>query len=265
MAAGPMSTLGTMMVDFGRLPTSRKVLSFAVAGLLLAGLYYRFLYAPLAAEEAEARGAYEASLKTHAANRDSLRKYAELQPEMAKLREELAQDQAALPTEAEVPAFFETLERKVKESGVEITKWTKRAEESVESFVKVPVEVEITGTFLQIKRFFASLVQRNVRPGEGEEPERIVSIESLVLSQPQVRNREIILSAKFVAVTFRQDAPAGPPAKPGAPPSTVGAPPPLRPRGTGGAGAGSAAAGAPPAAGAPAAGSAGEDRLRKGL
>lgn len=281
MAAGPMSTLGTMMVDFGRLPPSRKVLSFAVAGLLLAGLYYRFLYAPLAEEEAEAKGAYEASMKAYTTGADSLRKYSELKPEMAKLREELAQDQAALPTEAEVPAFFETLERKVKESGVEISKWTKRAEEPVESFIKVPVEVEITGTFLQIKRFFASLVQRNITPGEGEEHDRIVSIESLVLSQPQVRNREIILSAKFVAVTFRQEEPPPPPAKPGAPPSTAGAPPPLRPRAAGGAAgvspapeavsAGSAAAGSAGAgsAGAGSAGgaggAAGADRLRKGL
>lgn len=255
---------GTAMADFGRLPASRKVLSFAVAGLLLGGLYYRFLYEPLAAEAAEARGAYEASLRTHTVNAESLRKYTELRPEMAKLREELAQNQAALPTEAEVPAFFETLERKVKESGVEITKWTKRAEEPIESFVKVPVEVEITGTFLQIKRFFASLVQRNLNPGGGEERERIVSIESLVLSQPQVRSREIILSAKLVAVTFRQE-PAAAPARPGAPPSTVGAPPPLKPRSAAdvAAPAGSAAGSAGSAAGS--AGAAGADRLRKGM
>lgn len=255
------------MADFGRLPTNRKVLAFAVTGLLLGGLYYRFLYAPLAEELDEARESYEARLQAHTVGRDQLDKYAELRLEMAKLREQLAQDQAALPTEAEVPAFFETLERKVKESGVEITKWTKRAEEPVESFVKVPVEVEITGTFLQIKRFFASLVQRNINPGGGEERERIVSIESLVLSQPQVRSQEIILSAKFVAVTFRQEAAAGP-SKPGAPPAVAGPPPPppLKPRGAEagtGSGTGAGAAGsAEPDAGA--AGS-GADRLRKGM
>ena len=35
----------------------------------------------------------------------------------------IEKNQTALPTEAEVPAFFETLQRKVAESGVEIRKW----------------------------------------------------------------------------------------------------------------------------------------------
>ena len=246
------------MTDFGRLPTNRKVLAFAVTGLLLGGLYYRFLYAPLSEELDEARESYEARLQAYTVGSDQLKKYGELQPEMAKLREQLAQDQAALPTEAEVPAFFETLERKVKESGVEITKWTKRAEEPIESFVKVPVEIEITGTFMQIKRFFASLVQKNIGgsaaasgaagapAGDERERERIVSIESLVISQPQVRSREIYLTAKFVAVTFRQDERAAG-GKPGAP-AAPAVPPPLRPQG-----------------GAPAPGAAAGDPLKRGL
>ena len=217
-----------IMADFGRLPASRKVLLFAVIGVLLAGLYYRFVYSSLSEEVAEARGAFEATQRTHATNVANLKKYEELRPAMDKLRAQLARNQAALPTEAEVPAFFETLERKVKESGVEISKWTKRAEEPIESFVKVPVEIEITGTFMQIKRFFASLVQKHITANDAEERERIVSIDSLVISQPQVQNREIILTAKFVAVTFRQDARAAGKsggAGPGGPPL----PPPLRP------------------------------------
>ena len=217
------------LIDFGRQPTGRKVTTFVIAGLLLGLLYYRFVYQPLAEAAEEARASYESTQRAHATGGANLKKYAELRPEMAKLREQLARNQAALPTEAEVPAFFETLERKVKESGVEITKWTKRVEEPIESFVKVPVEIEITGTFMQIKRFFASLVQKNTA-GEGDnrerERERIVSIESLVISQPQVRDREIFLTAKFVAVTFRQDdkAASGKPGAPAAPP----APPPLQ-------------------------------------
>ena len=275
-----------VMADFGRLPTSRKVLVFLVAGLLLGGLYYRFLYTRLAEEADEAREAYRSTAATHEANAASLRKYDELRPEMDNLRVQLARNQAALPTEAEVPAFFETLERKVKESGVEITKWTKRAEEPIETFVKVPVEIELTGTFMQIKRFFASLVQRNVgagdgaagrQGGDGEERERIVSIESLVISQPQVRNREIVLTAKLVAVTFRQDEKAAP-ARPGAPaaaPSGPPPPPPLRPRAgeppapAPGAAPGKAAPGAAPSSGPGAASTppagAGSARLQRGL
>jgi type IV pilus assembly protein PilO len=222
----------TVMAEFGQLPTSRKVLFFMVMGLLLAGLYYRFVYTPLAEETAEARAVHVSTRRAHAAGVANLGKYEQLRPAMDELRVELARHQAALPTEAEVPAFFETLERKVKESGVEITKWTKRTEEPIESFVKVPVEIEITGTFMQIKRFFASLVQKHVTAGDGAERERIVSIESLLISQPQVQSREIVLAARFVAVTFRQDMRAPVPGKPGATAPSPAVPPPLRPRGT---------------------------------
>lgn len=241
----------SVVTDFGRMPTSRKVLVFAVTGLLLGGLYYRFVYSELSEEVAEARESYEGTAGRHATAVSDLDRFGKLRPEMEDLLGQLARNQAALPTEAEVPAFFETLQRKVKESGVEIAKWQKRNEEPIDSFVKVPVEVEITGTFIQIKRFFASLVQKNLVASEGDERERIVSIESLVISQPQVRNREIILNAKFMAVTFRQDEKA--PGKAGAARGAKAAPSPLRPRGAepsaGAAPAGSAAPAAAPAGG----------------
>jgi hypothetical protein len=160
---------------------------------------------------------------------------------MTLLRELIEKNQTALPSAPELPAFFETVQHKVAESGVEIRKWTNRPEEPVESFIKVPVDIEITGTFMQIKRFFASLIQRDVRPGPGEDrasaaPERIVSIENLALVNPEVKNRELALTARFTAVTFRQEdkGAQGPPAagQPGAarpvsPPVPVAPPPPL--------------------------------------
>lgn len=256
MAASPI------MDELGQLPTSRKVLLFVVAGLLLGALYHRFIYTSLAERTAEAQAVYEGSRRTHATGVRSLERYEALRPEMDALRSQLERDQAALPTEAEVPAFFETLEHKVKESGVEITKWTKRTEEPIESFVKVPVEIEITGTFMQIKRFFASLVEKHGHQErerlerEGPERERIVSIESLVISQPQVRNREIVLSAKLVAVTFRQEAKGAAPDKPGAAPAPS-VPPPLRP---------SPAAPTPSPTPSPSSGAgSGSGRLQKGM
>jgi hypothetical protein len=147
---------------------------------------------------------------------------------------------------------------------------------------------------MQIKRFFASLVQRDVRPGPGDDrttaPDRIVSVENLALTNPELKNREILLTARFTAVTFRQDRPAGsqpagsPPAgvRP-APPVTAPAPLPssATPAGAAGAkarvdsalekgdakdrkaaGEADAATGAPPAGARPAAGSA---RLKGGL
>jgi Tfp pilus assembly protein PilO len=228
------------MADFARMPPQRKVLVFAVIGLVLGLGYWKFVYKSLDEDLEAAQAEHDSKVATARRLADDIPKYQELRTHMATLRELIEKNEAALPSEAELPAFIETLQHKVTESGVETRKWTYRQPEPVETFVKVPFEVEVTGTFMQMKRFFASLVQKDVRLSRNpddrasEERDRIVSIENLALSNPTVQNREIVLTAKFTAVTFRQeDRPLAPdkggaPAPAGARPA---APPPPRPAG----------------------------------
>lgn len=217
------------MADFARMPTARKVLIFVVIGLVLGLLYWRFVFKGLQEKVERTQGEHASLVSLNKKLEADIPKYAVLRQEMADLQKTIEENQKALPTEAELPHFFETLERKMTESGVEITKWKKGNEEAVEQFIKVPVDIELIGSFMQLKRFFASLVQPAATPttddGGVEERERIVSIENLTLSQPVVRNREIVLTAKFTAVTFRQADAAAKAVQPPAP-TKAGAPPP---------------------------------------
>ena len=229
-----------VMADFARMPTQRKVMVFVIIGALLGLLYFRFVLSSLKTDVAEAEAAYAANVQSNRTLGEDLKKFAELRPRMEILNATINENKKALPTEAEVPAFFDTLVVKAKESGVEV-KVTPKPSEPIESFVKIPAELELTGTFMQIKRFFASLVDKRAvetgapaPSGRPEERERIVSIENLVLSQPVVRAGQLILNAKFTAVTFRQqDAPAPKPGTPGAQPARAPTLPatPARPSG----------------------------------
>ena len=222
------------VADFGRMPTNRKILIFVVIGLVLGLLYWRFVFKGLQEKVARAQAEHANLVNLNKQLEADIPKYAVLRQQMAELQKTIEENQKALPTEAELPHFFETLERKMTESGVEITKWKKGTEEPVEQFVKVPVDIEIVGTFLQLKRFFASLVEVKVPvadEGGVEERERIVSVENLVLAQPVVRNREVVLTAKFTAVTFRQDDKATKAVTPPAP-TKAGAAAPLPPAST---------------------------------
>lgn len=225
-----------MMADFARLPPQRKVMVFVVIGLVLGGGYWRFVYRSLNEDLEAAQAEHDGKVQTNRRLADDIPKYQELRTQMTTLRELIEKNEAALPSEAELPAFIETLQHKVTESGVATRRWTYKNPELVETFVKVPFEVEVTGTFMQIKRFFASLVQKDVRlsanPEEraGEVHDRIVSIENLALTTPTALGGEIVLTARFTAITFRQeDRPAA--GKPGgapAPASGRPAPPPPR-------------------------------------
>jgi Tfp pilus assembly protein PilO len=248
-----MATSG-VMADFARMPIERKALMFVAIGLVLGLAYWKIVYKALDDDLEAAQAEHDNKVQTNKRLADDIPKYAELRTHLTKLRELIEKNQTALPSQAELPAFFETLQQKIAEAGAEMHKLNNRPEEAVESFMKVPVEIEITGTFIQIKRFFASLIQQDIRPSRAaddrasEEHERIVSVENLALGNPTVKNREIILNAKFTAVTFRQeDKPAAPsngpngqpapggaaapkgtrPRAPAPPPSPSPAPPPL--------------------------------------
>ena len=198
-ATGPLA-------DFARLPAQRKVLVFAVVGLLLGGLYYQFIFKGLNKDVDAAETEHNGKVQQSARMTAQIPEYEKLKTKFTELQRIVGENQKALPTTAELPSFFETLNRKVKDSGVEITNWTQAGEEPVDQFVKVPVRMEITGTFLQIKRFFASLVQKQDDTStDKRDRERIVSIESLTLGDAKLKNRELILTAKFTAATYRQD------------------------------------------------------------
>ncbi len=236
------------MADFARLPTKQKIQVFAVLGILLGLLYWQFVFkglkADLATEEAQNATKQALNKKLEA----DIPAFAALSARMSVLNRLIEENQKALPTEAELPAFFENLNRKVLESGVEVVRSKQLKEEAIERFVRVPVEYEIVGTYTQIKKFFASLVAKRRHKGDApstpggeqqvEERERIVSIENLSLTNPVVRNREIQMTAKFTASTYRMEegsqvvvppAKAGAPAKPAAPGAGSGAAKPSAP------------------------------------
>lgn len=218
-----------VMADFAKLPPRQKAMLFVVLAIALGLLYNQFVLKKLKANLAEAEGEHEQKLADNARLERELPEFEKLKARMVNLQRMIDENQKALPTEAELPAFFDMLNRKVLESGIEVVRSSQGKEVPIESFVKVPIEYEITGSYTQIKKFFASLLPKKKKPGEApadgqqevDEKERIVSIENLALSSPVVRNREIRLTAKFVASTYRQEEKAGAPPGPRPP-----APPP---------------------------------------
>jgi Tfp pilus assembly protein PilO len=220
-----------VLADFARLPPRRKVMTFVVIGGMLGLLYWQFGYKSLGRDLDEARSQHRTRLDQNAAAERDIPKFEALKTRMSKLKHLLDEQEKALPTQAELPAFYGMLDRKVKESGVVVKTSQREKEEKIETFVRVPVTFDITGTFLQIKKFFASLVSKESAPADQkadidnpQEHERIVSIENLVLNDPQVVNHELVMHAHFTALTYREEAP--PPAPDSkAPPSSGGAKP----------------------------------------
>ena len=217
-----MATSGAL-ADFGRLPTNRKVLIFVAIAGFLGFFYYRFVYKDLAKSAKSAQVAFnQASQKNQDMERD-IKDFQDLRRKKTELDERFIAMRKALPTEADVPAFFEMIERKLTDAGIDDMKFLTKPEQNFDQFVKVPLEVEMRGSFMQIKRFFASLVDKK-KSADSKDIERIVSIEDLSLTQPEIRNRELVLTAKFIAFTYRQATVAPVQTAPGQLPADAPAP-----------------------------------------
>jgi len=237
------ATQGGALAEFGKRPLGYKVGVFAGVAALLGLLYFQFMYRPMQKKLKAAQTHNEELQQESSDLEDQIGKINEMLKKRADLDKKLEEDRKALPTEAELPSFFDTLNRKVGDAGVEVKRWEYKKEIPVEDFYRVPVEIELTGTYEQLKRFFASLLPHD-DGGAGadlpQEKERIITIENLTLSDPIAKNGEIVLTAKFTASTFRQDAakesakPAGAAAtKPATAPAST--PPPAAGSGSGSA------------------------------
>lgn len=216
-------------------PPAYKAAVLAGVMALLGLVYWQFFYSGLKDEKAGQIRAKNKALKDAKKYDDQLEEMKALTKRNEELQKTIRANQRALPTEAELPAFFEHLQRKAGEAGVKIDKWDRKKEKTISDYVKVPVEIHITGNFYQIMRYFSLLgppVDKKVTADEPEGDddddgsnsdvdassvnERIVSIENLFLGDSKIRNDEVILTARFFASTYRQKESAAPPPKPAA-------------------------------------------------
>lgn len=135
----------------------------------------------------------------------------QLQQRMEELEQSIRANQRALPTDAELPAFFDFLQRHAVEAGVTIRKWDQLPSEQLGIYVRVPVKIEVAGTFLNLVRYFYVLGPQVVAEAERRPAEtlgvgeRIVSVEELSLDNAAVVGTEVVLSAYFIAATFYLD------------------------------------------------------------
>jgi Tfp pilus assembly protein PilO len=238
------------LADFSRRPLQQKVLIFIGIGAGIGLLYWQFMLSPLIKARDAAKADLDAQKGEQVRLRDQKKRYDALVADEAHLHDEIEQNQKALPTESEMPAFFDMLSRKTGEAGIELVKREIKKDVIIEaggppppppgakaapatpvaggaSFIKVPVDIEVTGTFYQLKKFMSSLrpkaaTDQPADPDAVEEKDRIVTIEQLAIVDPKVRNNEIVLTARFTAATFRAKPPE---LIPGAAPGTPGGPP----------------------------------------
>jgi type IV pilus assembly protein PilO len=177
-----------------RLKTPVKIAATLGVIVLIAGAYGGLFYLDIQDQikGAKARGTQLQTEKTTYETRK--REYQAYRTELTQLQQEQRDLLKALPKNAEIPTFLSNLQEQAELAGLEIVALAIEAENPMQLYIRIPVRIEVRGTYHSITKFFKNL----------SELPRIVNVEKLSLS---IEKAEIgaspRLRARFVAVTFR--------------------------------------------------------------
>ena len=183
-----------------RLKTPVKVAATLGIMVLIAAAYGGLFYLDI---EDQIKGAKARSAQLQAEKNTyetRKREYQAYRTELTQLQQEQRDLLKALPRKAEIPTFLSNLQEQAELAGLEIISLAIDAENPMELYIRIPVRIEVRGTYHSITKFFKNL----------SELPRIVNVERLSLSVEKVEaGVSPRMRAKFVAVTFRYRGGAG--------------------------------------------------------
>lgn len=176
-----------------RMPMAARV-GISLGLLVLGAVAYYVVFYSDVASQIEQTKAKRASLQTELdAAKKAEAAYQKDLEELAKRRERERELNKILPATTEYPAFLSSVQSVANMSGVELTAWTPQPEMREDYYARVPMKVEFTGKFHQVAKFFYGIGQN----------ERIMNLENISLSKPEVKDQDIYLSVQALATAFR--------------------------------------------------------------
>jgi type IV pilus assembly protein PilO len=184
----------------GRLPALAKVgIALALLGLT-AVAYYVVFYGTLASE-IEAAKAKEQQLGQELAQaRKAEFAYQRDLAELTERQQRQRELNKVLPMASEYPAFLSAIQNVANVSGVQLAAWSPSAEVTEQFYARVPMKLTLVGRYHQIAKFFYGVSQLD----------RIINLENVMLTKPEVHGEDVLVHAETLATAFRGVQEAGP-------------------------------------------------------
>jgi type IV pilus assembly protein PilO len=178
---------------FAKIPALQKLLGLGVVILIVFGVTYS-VFVQSAIDEIAAN---DAALETKRKKQMELQLKAnylqQFQREVEKLKTRLREAEDQLPKSAEIEKLLRDVSFEAAQSGLVIETVDVRAEKAQGEFAAVPMALSVRGAYHELGVFFDRLSRMP----------RIVNVTRLSLAEPESENKKIILSASFIATSYR--------------------------------------------------------------
>jgi type IV pilus assembly protein PilO len=145
------------------------VLGIAVA--LTAALYFTMFKSQREAN-ATAQAALDTKLRENAELESYRPKLAEIERQLASLKQQLEIERKIVPDEKEVPGFMKMMNAEAMKAGIELRRYTSKATSAKDFYTEVPFEMELDGPYYSMLNFFDKVGKL----------ERIVNVSGLMVA-----------------------------------------------------------------------------------
>ncbi|MBI5047325.1 MAG: type 4a pilus biogenesis protein PilO [Deltaproteobacteria bacterium] len=176
-----------------KLPLWQRILVLGVIWLIIGGLFYYFLYSDKMTESSTLSTKLE-TLKNDSAKKKKLAgNLPKLKKEKEELDNQLKQLLAQLPNEKEIANLLESISDSAKAARLEVLTFKPGKEVSKGFYAEVTIDMKVEGGYNNILSFFEKVASLP----------RIVNISGLNITSGKEVRGDIMLSATFVATTFK--------------------------------------------------------------
>lgn len=174
-------------------PKSQKIIILAVVIILLAALFYSFIYGPQEDEIVKVEDSVEIARNEKLVKQKKTANLAQLQKELKELDLKLKEKVAQLPNKKEMASLLSSISAKAQESGLEVLLFRPRAENYQDFYAEIPVDITVKGRFQNAVSFFDEIARFN----------RLINVDNIGFKNPSIAGDQVILETTSVATAFR--------------------------------------------------------------
>jgi len=174
-------------------PGKQKLAILAVMIILIAALYYSFLYSPRADQLDKLVDSVEIARNEKMVKTQKTANLPRLRKDLQQLDAELKKAVAQLPDKREIAELLSNISAKAQQVGLDVLLFRPRPEAFQDFYAEVPVDITVKGNFHNTVSFFDEVGRMN----------RLVNIDQIGFKNPTVNGDNIVLETTSVATAFR--------------------------------------------------------------
>jgi type IV pilus assembly protein PilO len=160
------------MENFSELSGLKQWGMLLAGALLLTGVAYFFEFKSMQDANTAAQQSLDAKRQENRELESYKPKLAEMDRQVASLKQQLEIEQTIVPDEKEVDGFMRLMDSEAEKSGIEIRRYTAQPVTAKEFYSEVPFELELDGPYYSVLNFFDRVSKL----------ERIVNVSDLLVA-----------------------------------------------------------------------------------